>query len=118
MRTFRSVRAEYDRLRLRYYIDAEPPLRVPPPAADPALRWTWTRDIRRIWAATHLDDDGDPHLIEVPYGYGPRVTTLMLLHELSHIRNPDADCGRRRAWWRQECRRLGALDAFGREGVF
>jgi hypothetical protein len=71
-----------------------------------------------LWAATHLDDDGDPHLIEVPFGQGSRVTCLMLLHELSHIRNPRANCGSRSVWWREEGRRLEGLGAFSREGIF
>jgi len=91
---------------------------VPPPSNDPALRWTWNND-PRVWASTHFDCDGNPHLIEVPdVGVGPRIITLMLLHELSHMRNPDIECGRRRRWWREECRRLEALGAFGREGIF
>jgi hypothetical protein len=116
VRTFRSVKAEYERLRSRYYLDAEPPLRVPPPAGDPALRWTWVRD-RSLWGATHFDEDNDPHLIEVPWNAGQRVLVLVLLHELSHMRRPDAECTRR-GWWREECRRLERADAFGREGVF
>ena len=109
------MRAEYERLRSRYYMDVEPPLRMPPPATE--LRWAWTRNPTNL-AATHLDKDGDPHLVEVPFAVGERVVTLMLLHELSHMRNPEADCGQRREWWRAECRRLEAADAFGREGVF
>jgi len=116
MRTFKSMRAEYEKLRARYYMDAESPLRVPPPAED--LRWAWTKDTRRVLAATHLDEDGDPHLIEMPWGAGERVVALMLLHELSHMRNPEADCGRRHRWWREECKRLEAADAFGQAGIF
>jgi hypothetical protein len=115
MRTFKSIRAEYDNLRRRYYEDAEPPLHVPPPSSE--LRWAWNRD-PRVWSATHLDEDDDPHLIEVPFGLGNRVTSFLLLHELSHMRNPKADCGRRRKWWRSEGRRLEAAGAFSREGIF
>lgn len=110
------MRAEYDRLRFRYYMDAEPPLRVPPPSSDPALRWAWITDTR-LWAATHFDADGDPHLVEVPFGQGSRLTCLMILHELSHMRNPRAVCGRR-GWWRAEGKRLEAAGAFNREGIF
>lgn len=118
MRTFKSIRAEYDRLRVRYYGDAEPPLHVPPPASDPGLRWAWARD-PSVWAATHFDADDDPHLIEVPFGQGSRLTCLMLLHELSHIRNPRAVCAARAdGWWRMEGKRLESLGAFSREGVF
>lgn len=118
MRTsFKAIHAEYEGLRSRYYLDAEPPLRVPPRASDPALRWAWASD-PRIWAATHFDLEGDPHLIEMPFNRGSRLTVLMLLHELSHMRNPRADCWRRRAWWRAEGARLEAAGAFSREGVF
>lgn len=117
MRTFRVARVEYDRLRLRYYMDAADPLRVPPPASDPALRWTWVRT-PGMWAWTHFDADGDPHLLELPFGQGMRMTRLVLLHELSHIRNPVANCDGRDRWWRAEGRRLEALGAFSREGVF
>lgn len=118
MRTFRSIRAEYDRLRLRYYMDALEPLKVPPPSTDPALRWAWTMGVHE-WAATHFDCDGDPHLIEVPFNQGARLTCLMLLHELSHMRNPKAECGvRSDCWWRVEGRRLEAMGAFSREGIF
>jgi hypothetical protein len=37
--TQRQVCALYDRLRLRYFMDAEAPLQVPPAAAE--LRWYW-----------------------------------------------------------------------------
>lgn len=115
MRTFKSIRAEYDALRRRYYMDAEDPLRVPLAAAE--LRWAWNRD-RSVWAAAHMDEDGDPHLIEVPFGLGSRLTCFVLLHELSHMRNPRAACGRQSAWWRAEGRRLEAAGAFSREGIF
>lgn len=114
MRTFKSIRGEFDRLRIRYYMDAAEPLRVPPPSAE--LRWAWCRDTK-LWAATHFDEDLDPHLVEVPYGQGNRLTGLMLLHELSHMRNPRANCGRT-PWWRAEGVRLEAAGAFSREGVF
>jgi hypothetical protein len=118
MRTFKSIRAEFEMLRRRYYLDAEDPLLVPPAGTDPMLRWTWARNPRE-WAATHFDEDGDPHLIEVPFGLGARVTSLVLLHELSHMRNPRAECGRRAdRWWRAEGRRLEAAGAFSREGIF
>ena len=117
MRTLKAVRAEYDKLRRRYYLDAVEPERVPPPSVE--LRWAWLR-VRGLWGLTHLDEDNDPHLVEVAFGAGPRVTTLVLLHELSHMRNPRSECHRIRAdrWWRAEGRRLEAAGAFSREGVF
>lgn len=107
----------YDKLRMRYYLDAETPLRVPPPANDPALRWAWMKQ-SQLWAATHFDAEGDPHLVEVPYGQGSRLTCLIVLHELSHMRNPEAECRRSNRWWRAEGQRLEGLGAFGREGIF
>lgn len=117
MRTFKSIRAEYDRLRVRYYMDADEPMLVPPPSLE--LRWTWCRD-PKLWAATHFDEDNDPHLVEAPFGLGKKLTRCVLLHELSHMRNPRAVCNEKRAagWWRAEGRRLEAFGAFSREGIF
>ena len=125
MRSWRSVHREYDRLRRRYYLDAEDPLRVPPPAAE--VRWAWIAPRSCDMARTHFDPEGDPHLILVPHDAADRVLTLLLLHELSHIRNPGrpndprstgARCLPADAWWRAEARRLAAADAFTRERVF
>lgn len=116
MRTLRSVQSEYDQLRRRYYLGVEEPLRVPPPAAE--VRWTWINPRSCDMAATHFDQDGDPHLVLVPHDVAPCVLSLVLLHELSHMRNPAARCSPPDAWWRGEARRLGAADAFTRSRVF
>jgi len=69
-------------------------------------------------ATTHLDVDGDPHLIEVPHDSPDRVLSLVLLHELSHIRNPKAVCLPPDRWWREEGTRLALAGALWRERVF
>jgi hypothetical protein len=97
-------------------MDAEDPLRVPPPAD--VVRWAWVHPRSCNMAATHFDEDDDPHLVEVPHDGPPRVLSLLLLHELSHIRNPRARCDPPDRWWREEQRRLAVADAFTRERVF
>lgn len=116
MRTWAQIRRAFDRFRQRYYLDADPPLRVPPPAAD--FRWAWIAPRSPDMAATHFDADDDPHLVEIPFGLPHRVTVLLLLHELSHMRNPKARCSPPDRWWREETRRLALADAFSREEVF
>ena len=43
---------------------------------------------------------------------------LVVLHELSHMRNPKAACSPPDRWWRAETLRLAQLGAFSREEVF
>jgi hypothetical protein len=111
----KKVRQLYDRLRLRYFMEAEPPLRVPPLAAD--LRWYWLPEVSPAHAYSHFDEDGDP----CELGLDPalrrsdRFLTSTLLHELIHLRvGPAAECGkigRPSPTWRREQVRLAALGA-------
>ena len=121
MITWRQVRRYYDDLRLRYYQDAEDPLRLPPPAAE--LTWRWAPDKGNL-AETVFEPSTpagrpavDAHVVGVNLNVvvarsGQRVLKLCLLHELSHMRNPAANCGRGSRWWREECSRLAAAGAF------
>jgi hypothetical protein len=118
VRTWRQIHATFDRFRLRYYLDAEAPLMVPPRASE--LRWAWCRDVR-VWGKTHFDvEDGEPHLVELApqIRNSPSLAGWTLLHELSHMRNPMAQCSHRDRWWREEVKRLATLGAFTRESVF
>lgn len=117
MRSWRQIHASFDRFRTRYYMLAEPPLRVPPKAS--AIRWAWMASNSAL-AWTHFDEDGDPEFVELHPRMQPVpfVMRLVLLHELSHMRNPKASCSHRDRWWREETRRLAVLGAFTRENVF
>jgi hypothetical protein len=101
----------YDKLREKYYLDAHPPLKIPPKAAD--LRWLWTAENSGAWAMTSFDEEGDPHTVEIhpTMQLSPNTLELVLLHELSHMRNPKATCGKKGKWWRDESKRLAALGA-------
>lgn len=116
MRNWAQVRRTFDRFRLRYYFDAEAPLKVPPQAAE--IRWSWIAANSPLLAATHFDEDRDPHLVELTFGLSPAFTKLCLLHELSHMRNPAARCSPPDRWWKGETLRLAQLGAFSREEVF
>jgi len=110
-----ATRALYDRLRLRYFMDAEPPLRVPPPSS--AIRWLWVSERGPNHAVTHFDPEEDPHTVELALDLRRswRHLRLTLLHELTHMRDPRAGCGSRGgrpgARWLREQARLAALGA-------
>jgi hypothetical protein len=112
--TIRQVMARYDRLRAKYFMDAEPPYVVPPPATE--LRWYWLSEKGPNWAVTHFDQDGDADSIGLDPGLRSCSRWLLstLLHELTHIRNPKLNCGSKSnppdAWLREQ-RRLSALGA-------
>lgn len=96
-------------------MDAEAPLRVPPTAAE--LQWGWLAD-RKLLACTRFDEDLDPYLVEIRPHLTPAIVRWLLMHELSHMRNPAANCSKRDRWWRAEALRLAQLGAFSREEVF
>jgi hypothetical protein len=112
--TLRKIMARYDRLRSKYFMDADPPLRVPPPASD--LRWYWLSEAAKSHGLTHFDEDGDPDSV----GLDPslrrsgRFLLTTLLHELTHMRDPALNCGKTGcspAAWLREQGRLAALGA-------
>lgn len=88
---------------------------MPPLAAE--LRWGWLAD-RSALGKTHWDEDHDPHLVEIRHGLAPAIARLVVMHELSHIRNPEAVCSPPDRWWRAETLRLAQLGAFAREELF
>lgn len=88
---------------------------MPPPAAE--IRWAWLRDPSAL-GVTHFDEDRDPHLVEIRHGLAPSTARLVVMHELSHIRNPEARCSPPDRWWRAETLRLAQLGAFAREELF
>lgn len=122
-----DIRKGYDRLRLRYFTDAPPPLHVPPPARE--LRWAWLPDNSDAMAETLFDEDNDPFELRIRHRWADRWTVLKptLLHELTHIRlGPQYSCGgwrrvghkwsgpriSRSSRWHAETLRLVAAGAF------
>ena len=83
----------YDDLRANFFMDAEPPLFIPPVAAD--LQWGWLPDNSDAVAET-LFEDGEPALIRLNEKLcrWRSITRETLLHELTHIRlGPRYSCG-------------------------
>ena len=109
--SWRVVHQNYESLRRRYFMDAEPPLRVPPPAS--VLRWSWLSELSPDLGATHLDEDGDPESLELnPWlRRSSRHLRAILIHEMVHMRDPKISCrvGSRR--WTEETVRLATLGA-------
>lgn len=106
---WRRIHRLFDQLRRAYYLDAEAPLQVPPTAAG--LEWNWTATNSGAWAFTRFDEDGHPYAVELhpDMRRAPNTLRLVLLHELSHMRNPRANCGAKSPWWRRESARIAAL---------
>lgn len=91
-----DLRKGYDRLRQRYFMDAPPPLHVPPAAKE--LQWGWLPENTDAVGETFFDEDGDPFLLRLKRRYNDRWTLARptLLHELTHMRlGPAYSCG---AW--------------------
>ncbi len=109
--SWRSVHRLYNVLRDRYYLDAAPPLCTPPRAES--LRWAWMSNRTGEWACTHFDQDGEPETVKISIELRAARHTLqnVLLHELSHMRNPAASCRRGSRWWQEETVRLASLKA-------
>lgn len=120
--TLAEVRRTYDRLRARYFLDAVPPLRVPPHSS--ALAFGWLPDNSDAIGETEFDEDGDPHVVRLSPKYSRyTIARETLLHELVHMRlGPGPSCGayshrwkgsrvaRSMAWYRETLRlaQLGA----------
>lgn len=120
--SLRQVQDLYDRLRKRYFMDAAPPLHVPPPASE--LRWGWIPETSGALGETEFDEDGEPELIRLSHRErGRTIVRGTLLHEMTHMRlGPAAACGSTPgrhglrvlpagSAWRQEAERLVALGA-------
>ena len=107
----------YDRLRVRYFLDAHEPLHIPPPATE--LRWVWLPDNSDALAETMFDEDGDP--FEVRLSARVRWYSILkptLLHEMAHMRiGTKLECGGRlhrvakTSQWHAETLRLAGLGA-------
>lgn len=113
-RSWKETHRLYDQLRLKYYMDAEPPLQVPPKASE--LRWVWLPEGSQDFATTDLDEEQEPHTIglNVELLRSSKLMTYILLHELSHMRDPNITCegrGKARRPWLEETVRLAQLGA-------
>jgi len=112
----------YDRLRVRYFLDAHEPLHIPPPAAE--LRWVWLPDNSDALAETVFDEDDDPYEVRLSHKDARySVIRPSLLHELTHMRiGSRLSCGgishawtgvriKRSSMWHAETVRLAGLGA-------
>jgi hypothetical protein len=98
-------------------MDAEPPARVPPPAAD--LTWYWLPPGSNLIGCMEYDEDDDALAVGLSALIHPFRTLIRetLLHELTHARRPDiggrhgSGCGRNSRRWREETLRLASLGA-------
>lgn len=127
--SLRQIQAGFNRLRRRYFLDAGPPLHIPPLASE--FRWGWLPANSDAVAETLFDEDGDAEELRLAPQYADRWSILRttLLHELTHMRlgvnlprYPGPSCG---AWhpgaklpkiaassvWRRETLRLASLGA-------
>lgn len=112
--SLKQVMALYERQRLRYFMDAQPPLHLPPPASE--LKWEWLPANSPNVAETVFDEDDDPDMIRIAPAFAHlRFMRPTIQHELIHIRlGPKAQCdsgGRLSARWRAEVLRLAQLGA-------
>ena len=109
VRSWKAVHKLYDKLRSRYFMNAEPPLLVPPPAAE--LTWVWATENAGYLAQIELDEDEDPHTLTIHpvLRKAHRYLTMALLHEMTHMRNPNISCDGKK--WDLEVIRLAQLGA-------
>ena len=107
----------YDRLRLKYFMDAEPPMHTPPPATE--LQFVWTKPEAPVLGATTFDEENDPYLIELNPTFAVyAIVRETLLHEMTHMRlypQSFASCGAKgiapSRLWIEEAVRLARLGA-------
>jgi hypothetical protein len=90
---------------------AEPPLKVPPQAAGVA--WYWVPSKSGHHGIVHLDEENDVEAIGINQDLrrSTRFLTIILLHELTHLRDPRLGCGHRCRGWQAEQLRLATLGA-------
>lgn len=108
-RSWKAIHRLYDRLRSKYFMDAEPPLMVPPAAKD--LIWIWTAERAPYLGQTHFDEERDAFTVELNpmLTRVPRYMRMALLHEMTHMRNPVISCDGKK--WNVEVVRLAQLGA-------
>jgi hypothetical protein len=83
--SLRQIARLYDQLRKRYFMDAEPPLHVPPVAAD--MKFTWLPDNSDAIAQTDFDEDGDAYEMRFNAKFMKyTIARESVLHEITHIR--------------------------------
>jgi len=84
--TLRDAKQIYDRLRKRYFLDATPPLHLPPAADE--LRWLWLPANSGNLGETTFDEDGDPEAVALDpmLRESRKLLKLILLHEMTHMR--------------------------------
>ena len=110
-RTWKQVHRLYERLRQQFFMDAAPPLRIPPPATE--IRWYWLPSGSGLWGCTYFDHEKDPDAIGLceDLRHSRKFMRLILLHEMTHIRNPKLGCWHTSRAWKAETLRLAQLGA-------
>jgi len=108
--SFASTKKLYDGLRRRYFMDAPPPLRVPPKSFE--FAWMWLPWNSSNLGVTYLDEDRDVEVVGLSpiLQLSPWMMRATLLHELTHMRDPEIGCASKR--WLEETRRLVDLGAW------
>lgn len=85
-----------------------------PPVKELKFRWASREDSILVLRAelACVSWDGDNWILEfhpiLKQAWLYRLATLVLLHEMAHLRNPKADHG---PWFHEEATRLGSLGA-------
>jgi len=119
-----EMRRGYDRLRKRYFLDAPPPLNVPPLAKD--LIFEWLPENSDALAQTNFDEEYIPRRIRFRRRHNDvwTLARISLLHEMTHMRlGPLPSCGafshawagariKRSSLWHMETVRLAKAGAF------
>ena len=98
-----QVRSRYDRFRGRYYKDDNLP-------ESEDVDFEWMTDRQVLGRTILTEDQPTVQLHEILRSF-PRLFDVILLHEMSHIRRPKAECHHGSKAWREEAQRLGALGA-------
>lgn len=108
---FVGVKRRYDSLRKKYFLHPPDHLYTPPRSEE--LRWLWLPQKSYALGITFFDEDGEPESLALnPWILeSTRVIHNILLHELTHMRNPAISCHTNSAKWRDEIRRLAGLGA-------
>lgn len=83
--SLRQLARIYKQLRAKYFMDAAPPLHIPPPVS--AMKFSWLPEKTGSIAETLFDEDGDA--FEMRFNAKLMKYTIAretMLHELAHIR--------------------------------
>lgn len=111
------IAACWDRMRRRYFLDAEDPLKVPPLAKEITIYWLPPES--PYLGLTEFDEDEDAESLGVSplVYYSQTHARALILHELTHARDhriggkSDSGCMGKGKAWRKETLRLAALGA-------